>query len=207
MSWQRKSSPVFAYTCALLASLTLSGCGFEPLYSKEKSEQHSELSAGVKIDSIPGRLGQIFRSKLEDSLNPSGGIPNKPAYRLQTKIDHINVPISVARDGTVSRFNIHFNSEYVLIRTEDQVPVTSGKLSYITSYNNLTNVYFSTYVSEQDALKRGTTALSELYRQRLSAYLAKGAPVDAIITMPGKGSPIPADSLIRQQQGNTINLK
>lgn len=200
MSWQSKAALFFL-------PLWLAGCGFQPLYGKHNtSAPDSKLLAGVKIDTIPGQLGMIFKNQLEDKLNPSGGMPAKPAYRLAVRMDHINVPISVARDGTVSRYNINFNSDYVLYRTADDKPVTSGSLSYITSYNNLTNVYFSTYVSEQDALKRGTTQLAELYRERLATYLDNGAPQDAVIKLPAKNSPIAPDSLLRQQQGNTLNL-
>lgn len=202
MSWPYRTIAV------ILLPLWLAGCGFHPLYGKTSASPDSRLLAGVKIDTIPGRLGQIFKSDLEDKLNPSGVTPSNPGYRLMVKLDHINIPISVARDGTVSRYNINFTSEYVLFRTADQKPVTSGKIGTITSYNNLTNVYFSTYVSEQDALKRGTIALAELYRARLATYLESGAPVADHIDMPGKGeSVISPDSLLRQEQGTTINMQ
>ncbi|MBY0406949.1 MAG: hypothetical protein K2Q01_04605 [Rickettsiales bacterium] len=191
----------------LLVGLSLAACGFEPLYAKKTTEQpESKLLAGVHIDTISGRIGQVFKSSLEDRLNPSGN-RQRPLFRLTTQINHVNVPISVARDGTVARYNIHLNSAYVLYRVSDDQPVTSGNLNYIVSYNNLTNVYFSTYVSEQDALKRGTVALAELYRQRLAAYLDQGAPQQEIIEMPKPGGPIDPNSLLRQKQGSTINFQ
>jgi LPS-assembly lipoprotein len=208
MSWRnRLASALLPLSVSLCLSLSLAACGFHPLYgAAATAAPESELLAGVSIDTIPGRLGQLFKSTLEDRLHPSGAIPPSPDYRLSVKLDHVNIPISVARDGTVSRYNIHFNSEYVLYRTRDQQPVTSGRLSYITSYNNLTNVYFSTYVSEQDAQKRGVVALAELYRQRLATYLDKGAPQEPVRPL-SPDSPLAPDSLLRQKQGTTINLK
>ena len=202
MSWLSKPA-------IITSLLLLSACGFQPLYGKPDSTPNapnSQLNAGVKVDPIPGHLGQIFKNHLEDQLTPSGGLPATPAYRLVVKMDYINVPISVARDGTVSRYNVNFNSDYVLIRTSDQKPVTSGSIAYLTSYNNLTNIYFSTYESQQDALKRGTEAMAELYRQRITAYLDSGAPVADHIQMPGAKPVIAPDSLLRQEQGTTINL-
>ncbi len=200
MSWQRNLAIV-------LLPLLLAACGFEPLYGQKDASSNSKLKAGVKIDPIGGKLGLTFKSKLEDTLNPSGGMPATPSYRLVVKLEHLAVPISVARDGTVSRYNVTFSSEYVLYRTADDKPVTSGQIGYLTSYNNLTNVYFSTYVSEQDALKRGTIALAELYRARLATYLDEGAPQAEVIHMPSKKPSLDPNNILRQEQGTTINMQ
>ncbi|NCY25846.1 MAG: hypothetical protein EBX37_13665 [Alphaproteobacteria bacterium] len=189
--------------------LVLASCGFEPMYGKRataSSGSGSHAMAGVAIAPLPGRIGQIFKTSLEDLLNPSGAQAN-PSYRLKATLNHIIVPVSVARDGTVSRFNINFTSEYVLLRTADDHPVTSGTLTYVTSYNNLANSYYSTYIAEQDAMKRGTAALAELYRQRLAVYLDAGAPQSKEIVMPSGKTPITPDTLLQQKQGATINYK
>jgi LPS-assembly lipoprotein len=205
MSWLNKRNLPLLF--ALLLPVALSACGFQPVYGTPKgTTPDSRLNAGVKIEPIPGKLGQIFKNHLEDQLSPAGGIPASPAYRLVVKMDYVTVPISVARDGTVSRYNINFNSDYVLYRNADDKPITSGSIGYLTSYNNLTNIYFSTYQSQDDALKRGTLSLAVLYRQRIISYLDEGAPVAPVIHLPGKKDPIPADSLLRQQQGTSINL-
>ena len=117
-----------------------------------------------------------MKAALEDRLNPEGAVPPNPAYRLSLTFTNSTVPIGVARDGTVSRYNVYLTSHYTLYRNADDKAITAGDLSYVNSYNNLTNQYFSTYVSEQDALKRNVTELAELYRQRLTAYLDAGAP-------------------------------
>lgn len=194
----------------LVLPLALASCGFEPMYgqrAEKNSGSGSKAMAGVTVAPIGGRVGQIFKTSLEDLLNPAGP-QGAPQFRLQANISHIIVPISVARDGTVSRFNINFTSEYALIRIADDKPVTSGTLSYVTSYNNLANSYYSTYIAEQDALKRGTAAMAELYRQRLALYLDRGAPEATEIAMPtGKNKPITPDTLLQQKQGATINYK
>ena len=161
-------------TAILLAGL-LSACGFQPMYGEKSMGDGSKINAGVKIDGISGRSGQELRTGLEDRLNPPGGVPSSPAYRLSANLSYTSAPIGVARDGTVSTYNV-----YLLYRTTDDQPVTTGTLSYVGSYNNLVNAYFSTYVAEEDAVKRGVTELSELYRQRLGAYLDAGAPVQAV---------------------------
>jgi len=120
---------------------------------------------------MPGRTGQQLKADLEDRLNPSGAVPATPAYRLNVTFNSSVTPIGVARDGTVSRYNIYLTSKYVLYRNSDGKKITSGEVDYVDSYNNLTNAYFSTYISQEDATSRGITELSELYKQRLAAYL------------------------------------
>lgn len=162
-------SGVLALSCSLLY-----GCGFEPVYASKRTTPNTIHTGGVAIDSIPGLSGQQFRAGLEDHLNPGGAVPANPAYRLNATLSYVTTPIGVARDGTVSRYNIYINSSYVLYRTSDNKRMTSGRLQHVSSYNNVTNAYFSTYISEGDALKRGIAELSELYRQRLAAYFEAG---------------------------------
>ena len=164
----------------VLIPLLLTGCGFQPLYGKKTSDKDiSKVFAGVKVDDIPAKNGQMLRIKLEDKLNPDG-IAAKPEYRLHVIFRSSVTPIGVARDGTVSRYNVYLTSKFVLYRTSDDKPVTSGDIGYVDSYNNLTNAYFSTYISSEDALKNGVNEMSELYRERLSSYFNEGAPVQDV---------------------------
>jgi LPS-assembly lipoprotein len=161
--------------------LLLSGCGFEPLYAKKtNANDPSKLFAGVTVDPIRDRTGEMLKNALEDKLNPHGVIPPSPAYRLQVSYRSSIASIGVSRDATVSRYNVYLNSRYVLYRNVDGKAITSGEVNYVGSYNNLINEYFSTYISEQDAYKNGVEELSEQYRQRLSAYLDEGAPEEKV---------------------------
>ncbi len=174
--------PVF---CLLLAS-----CGFQPVYSKNNgSGTKSLINAGIKIsasaggvpslsanDSIDGSaysaMSRQFTYNLEDLI----GISAAPEYKLDVSITQSSVGIGVARDGTASRYNLILNSGYKITRIADNKEMDSGGLSSFTSYNNPNNQYFSTYVSEQDARKRGISELAELYRQRLIAFIEKTTP-------------------------------
>jgi len=164
MSLPIRIAALFA-VCLLLAS-----CGFKPLYSKQAQEDFPVL-AGVRVDSMPGREGQVFKAELEDKLNPSGVVPGNPAYRLRTDISASISPIGVARDGTISRYNVYLSSRYSLYRLADDRLIASGNLNHVSGYNNVTNAYFSTYVAERDAIRRGLTELAEVYRHRLGGYL------------------------------------
>lgn len=154
--------------------LLVAGCGFSPMYSKEASaDAGSQIFGGVRVEPIHGRSGQIYRGHLEDLLNQGGVVPPSPAYRLEATLASSTIPIDIARDGTVSRYNIYIDSHYTLFRTSDGQAVTSGNLRHVSSYNNLSNAYFSTFMSEADVTKRGIRELAEDCRQRIASYLSK----------------------------------
>lgn len=189
----------------LIAALSVSACGFEPMYGSaaQSKTATSQALAGVRVDEIGGRSGQILRAHLEDTLNPTGDMTN-PQYRLSATLKHTNIPVSIATDGTVSRYNVHFLSQYVLYKNGVEKPITSGMLNYTTSFNNLVNSYYSTYIAQKDAIKRGTQALGDLYFQRLAIYLDKGAPIADEITMPDPDRPASPDLLLQQRQGDSV---
>lgn len=178
MSWRNS-------LIAVLLPALLTGCGFKPMYGNQtvNADRDSKIFAGVQIDPITGggRMEQQFKINLEDRLNPNGRVPPNPAYRLSASLRSQPSAIGIARDGTVSRYNVYLDSEYALYRTSDNQKITSGTIRHVSSYNNLTNVYYSTYVSEQDAIKRGVEELAEIYRARLGVYLEEGAPVKASV--------------------------
>lgn len=180
-------SPV---TVILLAGL-LSACGFQPLYGSK--EGFKERLASVYIDPIPERMGQVLKTKLEDKLNPRG-LSENPDYRLIVTLTSTASAMGVGRDGTISRYNVNLTSSYQLLNAHDNSLVTSGDLRHTSSYNNVSNAYFSTFVSEQDAIKRGVAELAELYRQRLAAYLAH--PTTKPIVKDPKASPKSLEDLV-----------
>lgn len=189
----RVAFSISSLSSALLLAVLLTGCGFQPLYSQQKTGSDNALLAGVKIDPIDGRLGQQFRIRLEDQLNPSGVVPANARYRLNVTLVTSEAGIGVARDGTVSRYNVYLDSNYTLYRLSDGQKMTTGSLRQVSSYNNITNQYYSTYVAQEDAFKRGVDALAQVYRQRLATYLSEndGNPQAKTITEPPLKLPVP----------------
>ena len=165
---------------SLLILPLIAACGFQPMYGTDSATSNPELFAGVKISHIPGREGQLLREGLEDKMNPGGADPAHPIYRLEVSLRKSSGAIGVARDGTVSRYNLYLDSHYVLYRDADGIAVAEGNFRRVSSYNNLANAYFSTFVSESDALKQGVRELAEDYSERLSTYL----------TSPDAGKPL-----------------
>lgn len=157
--------------CMLGLSLFLASCGFTPMYG---DKSRAALEGGVQVEAPRDAAGLEFKHHLEDHLNPQG-VPLKPRYRLEVEATYQPSAIGVARDGTVSRFNVIIDSTYTFTRLSDGKIIDRGAVKHVSSFNNPANQYFSTYVSEKDAIRRGLAELSELYRQRISTLLLKGA--------------------------------
>jgi len=168
--------------CVLPLLAILAGCGFHSVYGTHVNDKTGDtdaaMLASIRIDSIAGRMGQELKEDLEDQINPGDAIAAPPTYHLTVSLTSSESAIGVSRDATVSRYNVYLTSTYKLIRDADNKQVASGTLTHVSSYNNEINAYFSTYISDADATKRGISELAEMYRARLAAYFDAGAPVE-----------------------------
>lgn len=185
-----KASSLMPFYFLLACCLMLSACGFKPVYGTASGlPAESPVRDGIKIyatasgttpssvntsidSSSSAAMSRQFVNNLEDLVGPSAS----PTYKLEVVMVQSSVGIGVARDGTASRYNLVIDSSYKLSRLTDGKLVDSGTISNVTSYNNPNNQYFSTYISEQDARKRGISELAELYRHRLFSFTAKTLP-------------------------------
>jgi hypothetical protein len=190
-----------AYCLLPIACLLLASCNFRPVYGTASAlPASSPLREGVRISAdVSGVVTQVTETASSSTDNTSNSamarqfannlgdmLPSKdaPAYELQVSIVQSNVGIGVARDGTASRYNYVLNSSYNLVRIADGKIVDSGSLSNVTSYNNPNNQYFSTYISQQDARRRGIKELAESYRMRLISYIEKQQPTSLPLSAP-----------------------
>lgn len=177
------------YTLHSALMLSIAACAFQPVYGTSSAiSANAPLRAGVIISATdggssasensseaPNKISRDFKEKLEDLLNPI--TRRKSAeYRLSVSINQTTSAIGISRDGTASRYNLNTMSNYSLSRISDDTVIDTGTISNITSFNNPSNQYFSTYISEQDARKRGVAELAALYRQRLSVLTENSTP-------------------------------
>lgn len=156
-----------------LPLLLLAACGFQPMYG-QSNKASPALYVGIKVEAPNDPPGQQLKHNLEDRLNPDGQMPAHPAYKLHVTLASAIGGMGVARDGTVSRYNVTLVSEYVLTDLATGKAVNRGQIHHVSSFNNQVNQYFSTFVAQEDSIKRGIVELSEIYRQRIGAVLIKG---------------------------------
>jgi LPS-assembly lipoprotein len=161
----------------LAALLALAACGFQPVHSKSyRAQQAIDLSAvSVRVDNT--RLGQLLKAEIEQGTNPDYTRDSR-VYTLAITLTERDIYLFVNPDGTAGRGDVEFRSEYRLLRNSDQKVLQTGTISRVSSYNISNSADYATYVSEEDARKRGIIELGQDYKLRLSNLLGRVKPED-----------------------------
>ncbi len=159
--------------------MTLAACGFEPVYATRAADATGPKIEGVAVEDVGTNdpsyrhLAQLFRSSLEDRLNP-GNLRNQPLpYRLKVDLVVSESAVAISRDGTVSRYNLNLDANLTLFRATDGAPLYRSHARRTSSYNNVTNAFFSTYISSQDATQRAANELAQDIGMRLAAFFTQ----------------------------------
>jgi LPS-assembly lipoprotein len=155
---------------ALAIGLSVSACGFQPLYgtSPTGSNVATELSA-VAIDEQDTRLGQLIRNDLLSTM--SGTAAGATRYRLQLMaLDGTKTMIENDNEDT-RRFNYRVNVAYRLIDRHTGQELNSGKTFSQVSYDRTTSD-FSNVQAETNAMERAAKEVGSDIRTRLAAYFA-----------------------------------
>lgn len=168
-----------SFICASLICLALTACGFEPMagQSTKAYEGQALPSALASVNIIANgpdemrMIAQDFRIALEDLINPGGNNSNGSDYRLEVSLAPTTQPGLIAPDGKAQRYIVRLDSSFSLSRNSDGKVIENGKLSRSSSYSNQPNSYFSTYIAEQDTIKRLNKELAEQYRMKLASLL------------------------------------
>lgn len=160
-----------------LALLTLTACGFKPLHSTEyRAKQGADLSmVDVQVDN--SRLGQLLKAEITDGINPDFRAAKK-LYSMRITLAEREIYLFINPDGTSSRGDIEYRTTYQLRRIADGTVLHSGRIFRVSSYNMAETADYASFVTEEDARKRGIHELAEDYRLRipnLIANLEKGA--------------------------------
>lgn len=151
----------------LTALLALAACGFKPVHGQDyRTEQDSSLSSvQVVVDNT--RLGQLLKAEIQDGVNPSRERAEK-LYTLRITLTQRDIYLFINPDGTAGRGDVRFISAYRLTRNLDSKVIKTGHLNRTASYNISETADYATYVSEEDAKKRGIVELGNDYKLRLA---------------------------------------
>lgn len=173
---KRKKTVISKIAIASALLLSLSSCGFHPLYSVKNGQETNQASiifketALIKIDPIMDRNGQILKNELLESLTPNGE-PTNPKYKLKVTLgDFPSIKQGLQSDNTASRILINASAKYALYNIDDAIkPILTGTARAKTSYNVLDDTY-SSIVSKETAEKRALGIIAEDISLRLGVY-------------------------------------
>lgn len=177
------------YSAIVIIVISISGCGFEPLYKKTSSSGGSAFP--VRVENIEGsRLGQEMHIQLENLMNPtSKPIPSR--YTLSVSIKQTVEPLVIERDRRISRYNLSLTSKYVLKEIGVGKTVAEGTSKVVGSYDALRASDFSTYAAEKDTEMRLAREAAKDIKVRLMSFLRRAEEQK-------QGKLVPQNSILSQ---------
>ena len=157
----------------MAALLSLSACGFQPLYADRGGASASDQLAAIRIESMPNRSGQLLYNALRDGLNPLGR-PASPDYLLRIALDESSEELALRTDETATRVNVTLTAAFSLYPAEGKEPVFKGVSRTTTAYNVLDSPY-ATLTSSEDARTRALDDIAREIRSRIVVFLTRQA--------------------------------
>lgn len=155
-----------------LAALTLSGCGFRPLYATESTPAGIVVYfEQIYVEEVKGRTGLVLRNQLMDAFTP-GGTPAAAAYRLEIALDEKKEGLAIQENADITRYNYTLSAKFVLRDSSNNQVMTTGVSRAIAGYN-VVNEQFATQIAQRDAEERAARELGEDIRLRLGVFFEK----------------------------------
>lgn len=156
-----------------LIMLTVSACGFSPMYSQKAS--HSSMTSHldqIYIQSIPDREGQYLRNALIDRFYRHGR-PAVPSYDLAVApLRETLTDLDITKSSDATRGQLRLDTKMVLSDKISGAQLASYDLVSITSYNILQS-QFTTRVAEDNARMSALDDLARQIETRLALYFQK----------------------------------
>ena len=148
-----------------LAALTLSGCGFTPLYGVQGV---APALAAIEVVAPQGRSGFLLREYLDDALGRGAATP---AYRLTMNLAENRYPRGVRVDNVANRYELVLVVDYTLTAVGGG-PVKTGRIQSAVTYDSADQPYAS-IAAEQDGQDRAAAQAARQIQLDLAAWLAK----------------------------------
>lgn len=157
-------------TLLLGLAVSLSGCGFQPLYGRGAGQVGTETLQQIRINPIADRPGQMLRALLQDRLQPKGLA--QPRYSLDVTLSEGISDVAVRQDATSSYSRLFLSGGMVLTDLETRKAVLSEPVRSEIGYINQEGGY-GTLLAQNEARERAVHDLANIISLRLSAFLAQ----------------------------------
>jgi LPS-assembly lipoprotein len=171
LSYKPTARALMALSAA--GALSLSGCGFKPLYGVNSASHQPAVAqqfSAIEIPTLPDRTGQQMRNLLIDSLHPSGAATDY-AYRLNVTIAESVLNLGLQQNSTSTRGQVRVTVKYSLVDEKTGKTLLVETLRTSTGYNILIN-QFSSVLSQDDAEAQGLQQIANDMTQHIALYFA-----------------------------------
>ena len=164
----KRFSPLKALPAALVlvAGLTLSACGFTPLYGPETV---AKGLGSIEVIAPDGRAGYLLREKLDDAL--ARNVNLLPTHRLTYKVKELRYARGVRVDNVANRYELNLTADWKLADAKTGQVVRAGQASAAVTYDSADQPYAS-IASQQDSQERAATEVARKIQLDLASWLA-----------------------------------
>jgi len=161
-----------ALASAALVGLLASACGFEPVYTAQRTNAGivgptADLYA-IRVVPIADREGQLLHNMLLDRLNPNGR-PGRPLYELSTLVDISVSNLGVLADATSSRARVRVQASSTLTGAGDPHLFEAEAVSSF----NITESDYASVAAEDAAIERSLATIADKLTLQLAAFFRK----------------------------------
>ncbi|NHN84954.1 hypothetical protein GOB93_09905 [Acetobacter musti] len=166
-----------AYAVVLIAPLSVTGCGFRPLY--EDTAKHAGVSETLKriyVASIPNRYGQLVRLALQQDMAGAG--PEDPdGYTLYVSPSMSNEAVDIHADNTSGRNRVVGRAHWRLF-TVGRYPklLAEGDATTMDGMNGTFEQYFAQSLNTETLQTRVAETLAETVTQQVAIWFETKAP-------------------------------
>ncbi|MEP3225253.1 MAG: LPS assembly lipoprotein LptE [Parasphingorhabdus sp.] len=161
MKYKRKSAMVVA------ASLLLSSCGLQPLYSGGSNGAVATALGNVTVEPIEGKAGWLMRNALNDQLSTFDRSESR--YRLVVELDDKIAGFGVRSNDRITRERRTLRARYQLVRVADSKVVLDATAGSDAGIDVVSSEY-ATVAAEETALENLSTRVADQIVKRLSLF-------------------------------------
>jgi len=157
----------FATVVVALAALTLSACGFTPLYA---TPGVNPGLSHIQIVVPHGRTAFLLGESLEDELGTDKAAA--PAYKLTVIVYERIFPRGLNVNGVAERYEMHVRVDYSLVAVGDPAKVLTHGLDPVEVTYAETGQPYAGISAQQDAQQRAASTAAQHIRVDLAEYFA-----------------------------------
>ncbi|MDA0231736.1 MAG: LPS assembly lipoprotein LptE [Proteobacteria bacterium] len=153
---------------AILASMLVTGCGFTPIYSQDKSNSVRQYLPLVEVAKISGHSGLLLRNRLNEKLSPKS-VADVPQFRLSIDLESSTQALLIQSDNTATRQNLRMRASFALVDLSSGATVFEGNSVSVGSYN-VVGSEFATISAEDNAAERAAQEIGKEIFDLLVVY-------------------------------------
>ncbi len=155
----------------LVVLLSLTGCGYKPLYSSGSDGRGVVASlSSISIQETESRAGQLVRNSLLSSIRPAG-TSQENLYKLVLNPELTQSTLVEQTIPGIKRVRLRLTVSYQLIETGSDSEVNSGKTFSAVSYDIIREPV-ADLQAESNATSRAAREVAVDIHTRLAAYMA-----------------------------------